>query len=199
MATPNHLQRPKPQYDDFVISDDQAAPAAAVVYRTASRPAAPPEQVLIKREALDKSTPTAKAVLAVLCWMNSIGTTALTGIQIQRAVHQHYSPGTAAPFPWAGILAGFLFQLLLTFGQIYTAERSAWGYRLCLAPDAALTAWQWGQLALYPVTIALLSLVLPATPALLLALTLSATAAWMIGVYSAKLPERMVFGQRRKG
>jgi len=199
MATPKHLQRATPQYEEFTIDGDQPSPAAALTYHQASRPAVPAERVLIKREALDKTTPTAKAAAAVLGWMNSVGTTALTGIQIEYAVRRYYAPAEAAPFPLTGILTGFLFQVILTFGQIYTAERSKWGYRLCLAPDALLTAWQWANLALYPVLIALFSLVLPMTWAMAAAIFLASVIAWTIGVYSAQLPERMVFGKRRKG
>lgn len=199
--TIKHLQKSTPTYDqNFTFEDEDTTP---VVSRSISRPAVKvkytDERVLIGRESLDRTTPTAKAAAAVLGWANSIGTTVLTGIQIQNAVHRHYNPGVDAPFPLAGILAGFALQALLTFGQIYTAERSVWGYRLCLAPDAALTAWQWGRWLLYPVFIALLSLVLSPTWAMIAALTVSSVIAWIIGVYSAKLPERMVFGQRRKG
>jgi hypothetical protein len=199
--TIKHLERPKQTYDDFTISDDDTA-APVIVSRQISRPAvrkSTAEQVLIPRETLDKTTPTAKAVLAILCWANSIGTTALTGMQIQNAVHNHYHPGTTAPIPIAGIVAGFVLQVILTAGQAYTAERSVWGYRICLAPDAALTAWQWGRFIMYPISIALLSLVLSATWAMVASLIIASIVSWMVGVYSAKLPERMVFGQRRKG
>jgi len=154
---------------------------------------------LLSRDILDTTLHRAKAGLALACWINSIATSVITGAQVQMVVHYHQTPALAAPQPWVGALAGFLFQVLLTFGQIYAAERSVWGYRLCLAPDAGMTAFQWGQWIVYPVLIALLSLILAPTPALWLALAGTGIITWYIGVYSAKLPERLVFGQRRKG
>ncbi len=160
---------------------------------------APSRGFLLSRDILDTTLPRAKATLAVACWVNSITTSVVTGAQVQLIVHYYQSPALAAPLPWVGGLLGFLFQLILTFGQIYTAGRSVWGYRLCLAPDAGMTALQWGQWIVYPVLIALLSLVLGAPAALWIALAATGIITWYIGVYSAKLPERLVFGQRRKG
>jgi hypothetical protein len=198
MATPSHLQRAKPTYDEFTIGEDGSA-AIEVVSRkaTAARAPASAEQTLIPRKTLDDTTPMAKAALAILCWANSIGTSALTGAQIQIAVLRHNHPGMPTGFPVTGVIIGSAFQLILTFAQVYTAERSPTGYKVALTPDALMTAFQWGQWLLYPVLIALLSLVLPSIIALGIAIAGAIVGSWVVGVWSAKLPERLVFGPRR--
>jgi hypothetical protein len=196
MATPMHLQKPPQQFDEFTISDEPAAieVVSRKVTPTRVRPA---DRVLVDRTVLDKTTPRAKAGLALLCWANSITTSMATGAQLQLVVFHHQNPGIDAPMPMIGILAGFALQALLTFGQVYTAERSRTWYRVCLTPDAAMTAFQWAQWIFYPIAIALLSLVLSGQVALFGALAIAGLAAWAVGVYSAQLPERMIFGQRR--
>jgi hypothetical protein len=198
MATPSHLAKATPTYDEFTIGDDEPA-AVKVVSRKVStaRTSAPAEQTLIPRKTLDDTTPMAKAALAILCWANSIGTSALTGAQIQLAVLRHNHPGMPTGWPAAGVIIGAAFQLILTFAQVYTAERSPTGYKVALAPDALMTAFQWGQWLLYPVLIALLSLILPPIVALGIAVAGAIVGSWVIGVWSAKLPERLVFGPRR--
>lgn len=198
MATPTHLQKAPPNYDDFTISDE--APAVVEKPRKAASPrSAGPvaDKVLVDRKVLDQTTPKAKATLALLCWANSVTTSMVTGAQLQLIVFRHQHPGIEAPTPILGLLGGFALQVLLTFGQVYTAERSRAWYRACLTPDAAITALQWAQWIFYPVAIALLSLVLSGKAALFAALTVAGLAAWIVGVYSAQLPERMIFGQRR--
>lgn len=198
MATPTHLAKASPTYDEFTIGDDEAS---AVVEKprktTVPRRASAADRVLVDRTVLDQTTPKAKAGLALLCWANSVTTSMATGAQLQLVVFRHQNPGIEAPTPILGILAGFALQALLTFGQVYTAERSRRWYWVCLTPDAAMTAFQWAQWIFYPIAIALLSLALSGTAALFSALAVAGLSAWIVGVYSAQLPERMIFGQRR--
>jgi len=95
----------------------------------------------------------------------------------------------AGPLPWMGAGIGALVAGLLTFAQIYTAGRSTWGYRLCLLPDALTTGFQWCWWILVPIFTVLL-------PHPALAIGLAVAVSIPIGIYSARLPERMVFGKR---
>lgn len=165
------IQQPASQKKTMVVSDQ------------------PAEQALIERATLDRTLPTAKAVLAALGWGNSAITTMTTGAQIQLLLWHAKHPGVAAPLPWMGIGIGALVAGLLTFAQIYTAGRSTWGYRLCLLPDALTTSFQWCWWILVPIFTVLL-------PNRALAIALAVAVSLPIGIYSAQLPERMVFGKR---
>ena len=147
------------------------------------------ERALIERETLDRTLPTAKAVLAALGWGNSAITTMTTGAQLQLLLWHVNNPGVAGPLPWMGVGIGALVAGLLTFAQIYTAGRSRWGYRLCLLPDALTTGFQWCWWILVPIFTVLL-------PHPALAIGLAVAVSIPIGIYSARLPERMVFGKR---
>lgn len=147
------------------------------------------ERALIERDTLDRTLPTAKAVLAALGWGNSAITMMTTGAQIQLLLWRANHPGIESPLPWMGVGIGALVAGLLTFAQIYTAGRSAWGYRLCLLPDALTTGFQWCWWILVPIFSVLL-------PNRALAILLAVAVSVPIGIYSARLPERMVFGKR---
>lgn len=181
MATPNHLQRPKPQYDDFTIDGDPAAPAAALAYRTASRPAAPAERPLIPRRNIDDTLPWAKGAASLLCWANSAVTTMLTAADIQVFT-------TRQPATWAAWVVGFMVAGVLTLGQIYTAKRTRAGYAVVLFPDALMTSYQWATIALLPFFLRLLG-------AWWLAVLVAALVGGVIGIISARLPERLTFGK----
>ncbi|HEY1015604.1 MAG TPA: hypothetical protein VGE07_23040, partial [Herpetosiphonaceae bacterium] len=116
----------------------------------------PVERGLIDRASLERSLPTAKAVLATLGWGNSAITTMTTGAQLELLLWHASHPSMEGPLPWLGAVIGLGVAALLTFGQIYTAGRSAWGYWLCLLPDALMTAFQWYWWLLRPLFTALL-------------------------------------------
>jgi hypothetical protein len=147
------------------------------------------ERALIERDTLDRTLPTAKAVLAALGWGNSAITTMTTGAQLQQLMWRANHPDVESPLPWMGAGIGALVAGLLTFAQIYTSGRSAWGYRLCLLPDALTTGFQWCWWILVPIFSVLL-------PNQALAILLAVVVSIPIGIYSARLPERMVFGKR---
>lgn len=183
----------------------QAAEAPAPATAAAQRPtpiyasAVLAGRSLRSRDSLDRLLPYAKAVLAALCWVNSFGASGVTCAQVELAVWHHQYGAALAPLPWRGFVIGLLVQVLLTAVQIWTAERAPRVYLLTLVPDAGMTTYQWWQWLLWPVAIALTTLVLPAQQAWWASVAMCLVLGWIIGVYSAKLPEVLVFGQRRKG
>ncbi len=155
---------------------------------------------ILNRRALDVSLPTAKGVASLLGWVNSAATSGAMGWQVQNMVWVYYHPGLPidqAPTPWIGLLAGFTVQVLSTFGQVYTAGRSRFGYLICLAPDALATAYQWARWLIYPWLIALVALVAPDN-AQWITVLMSCTIGLVIGYYSARLPEDWIFGARTR-
>lgn len=186
MATPKHLQRAKPQYEEFSIEGDQAAPAA--MYRASSRPAVrvnytqPASTVLIDRKSIDKSVPVAKAIASAACWVNSGITTVLTVADIQVFI-------TDRPSNWIAWVSGLTIAVALTFGQIYTSGRHRKGYFFCLFPDACMTAMQWCSFLLLPLCLKLF-------PAWVLAVIVAALIGGIIGIVSARLPEQLTIGIR---
>jgi hypothetical protein len=181
MATPKHLQRATPQYEEFTIDGEQPNPAVALTYRQASRPAVPAERVLIPRHNIDDTLPWAKGAASLLCWVNSGVTTILTTADIQVFT-------TRQPSTWAAWVGGFAVALVLTGGQVYTAKRTRVGYSLLLFPDALMTSYQWCSWWLLPFFLRLLG----SWP---LAALAAAIVGGIIGIVSARLPERLTFGK----
>jgi hypothetical protein len=183
--TIKHLERPQQQYDDFTINDDDTA-APVVISRQISRPASkakrarPAERVLIDRKNIDDALPAAKAIASALCWINSGFTTMLTAAGIQTFI-------TDRPSTWVAWLIGFIVALILTFGQVFTSERTRVGYTITLFPDALMTSFQWCQWLLLPLCLKLF-------PSWTVAVILAALAGGLIGIVSARLPERLTFG-----
>lgn len=193
-APRQRAQRPRPK-------PRTVQPAAKV--EPVAAPSAPHVGVsttILNRRALDVSLPTAKGVASLLGWVNSAATSGAMGWQVQNLVWVYYHPGLPidqAPTPWVGLVVGFIVQVLSTFGQVYTAGRSRFGYLICLAPDALATAYQWARWLIYPWLIAVVSLVAADNAQWITAL-MSCTIGLVIGYYSARLPEDWIFGTRTR-
>lgn len=140
------------------------------------------EKVLIDRRSIEIALPYAKAGLSTLCWINSILTTMLTTADIQTFVTER--PST--PLAW-GI--GFGLAAVLTLAQIFASGRNRAGYAVALFPDALMTSYQWCQWLLLPLFIKLLP------GAWSIAVFVAALAGGLIGIVSARLPERLTFGK----
>ncbi len=187
MATPpNHLKRATPQYEDFQIEGAEPIPAAvAALMQNGGRPAkAQPstsERPLIHRHNIDDTLPWAKGAASLLGWINSAATTTLTAADIQVFT-------TRQPATWAAWVLGFGVAVVLTLGQIYTAKRTRAGYAICLFPDALMTSYQWCSWALLPFFLRLLGV-------WWLAVVVAALIGGVIGIVSARLPERLTFGK----
>lgn len=184
-STPNHL-RSKPQQYDFDPTlepeRDAVAPAAVVTRPAVAKKSPPKERVLIDKKNLDDTLPHAKALAAALGWLNSIVTTMFTAAQIQTFITDH-------PASWIAWAAGFVAAALITFGQIYTSGRNRVGYAVLLFPDALMTSVQWCQWVLLPLMLKLLP------HAWALAVIIAAIIGGIIGIVSARLPERLTFGK----
>lgn len=177
----------------FRLRREAEAHAQAEATSQARAAARAQERPLLPRQVLERSLPRVKALAAAAGWGNSLVTGVLTGAQLQQAIWAHDHPGVPGPWPLTGVLLGVLLSIGCTVGQVFTIDRHTMAYRVFLAPDVATTAWQWWYWMFEP-----LSRIVPedlrrwVVPILLLI-------PFMIGVFSAKLPERIVFGPRRKG
>lgn len=156
-------------------------------------------QTLRSRDSIDHSLPLARAALAILCWVNSYLASGITLAEVETLTWRFQHPGLdAPPLAWKGFVIGLALQAILTAVQVYSAERNPRTYFISLLPDAGMTMYQWWQWLLWPTSLALASQALPPVGAWWAALALSVSAGWIIGVYSARLPEVLVFGPRRK-
>lgn len=184
MATPKHLQRSPAQYDDYTLDDGTAPAAAAALAPANNRPAkAPPaERVLIDPRVIENSLPIAKAVAAGLGWFNSVVTTMFTAADLQIFI-------TSRPPTWVAWAGGFLFAAALTFGQIYSSGRNRTVYAIFLFPDALMTALQWGKWLFLPLFLKLI-------PTWWIGVALASIIGGIIGIVSARTPERLTFGKR---
>jgi hypothetical protein len=185
MATPNHLQRATPQYDDFTIEGADGAGAAAISQRSgpsstsrAARPAGPAPYVPpVDRRQMDKLRPAFYLILAGAFFALSVISTvaqvgkilALGGLELQ---------------PWQAIVAGAVVAALITAGELMTGEGLI--YFCFLIPDVALTVW-W----LWPV-------LLNWSEAAGAAGWGAAVGGMALGILSAWIPERVVLGARRR-
>lgn len=195
----NNQQQPNLSPQDMRRFLDALAAAETAQGNTPTAPlSTPPAKTLMNRDVIDRSLPAAKVALAAFCWINSFVSSVLFGRTIHRLVWVYNHPGaTDSPSLWFGGVLGFVLQVILTAGQLWTAERSPRWYRFFLYPDAFMTGIMWAQL-IYAIMTALLSVVVP-SPFLVLVVSVVVAvyaSAW-IGVQSAKQPELMVFGHRR--
>lgn len=146
----------------------------------ASEATAPPStRPLISRATLHRTRPFFKAVLSIMGWANSAVTTVLCALWVEQQVTGRTS--------WIGWVAGFTVALVLTVGQIYTAGVSFGGYVACLLPDVLMTAAQHQRWLVVIMRV-------------FFGRTVGAILGWIgaliIGYYSARLPERLTFGDR---
>ena len=182
MATPKHLQRSTPQYEDYTIEGTSTAPAAELRQTsskaTFARPAAPAPYVPpVDRRQMDKLRPAFYLVLAGAFFaLSVISTVAQVGYILEL--------GGLDLRPWQAITAGAVVAALITAGELLTGEGLI--YFCFLIPDVALTVW-W----LWPV--------------LLNWSEAAGTAGWgaavggmALGILSAWIPERVVLGARRR-
>lgn len=147
-----------------------------------SRPLAPEyKQAPLDRTVIVRTMPLARAILAVVCWINSALTSALCGAWIESQL-------TNAVTPWYG-LGGQIavgIAVLLSFAQVYTRQaRHFGGYTLAVVPDLGTTAIQW-TLWINPALRTLLGDVPGWTVAIVIATG--------IGWFSARWPEQALFG-----
>jgi hypothetical protein len=133
---------------------------------------------LLDRSVIPRARPAAKAVLALVLWANSAVTSILCAAWIEAQL-----TGASTPLSW---IIGVTLTVLLSVAQVFTKDASAGGYLVALFPDVLTTAVQ-HQRWLVPVLRVLLGEV-----GFWLALIVAA----IIGWYSARLPERLLFSRR---
>ena len=205
MQTPAHLQNRVYQYDVEPELEPERPQSAnqphttstrenelnqvQISYKSRPNPAQPPcqpapsgEATLLDPRLIDRTLPAAKAIAAALGWVNSVATTVLTARDVQTFI-------TDRPATTISILAGFAFAALLTFGQIYTSGRYRKTYAVFLFPDALMTSLQWGKWLLLPLFIKLI-------PIWWIAIVVASIVGGIIGIISARIPERLTFGVR---
>lgn len=183
MATPKHLQRSTPQYALEPLPEEQAAQSKPVAQpQSVAIQASQRERVLIDPRTLDDTLPAAKAIAAGMGWLNSVITTMFTTADLQTFI-------TDKPATWIAWAGGFIFAAVLTFGQIYTSGRNRKAYAVFLFPDALMTSVQWGKWLLLPLFLKLI-------PLWWLAVMMAAVTGGIIGIVSARTPERLTFGKR---
>ena len=192
----NHLQANPQRYDlDPTLEPERGQTADRGISTTtapqperpaARRPGGPTpagDATLLDPRIVDRTLPAAKAIAAALGWINSVATTVLTARDVQSFITDQPPTGIA-------LVAGFGFAALLTFGQIYTSGRYRKTYAMFLFPDALMTSIQWSKWLLLP-------LFLKLVPAWWLAVMIAAVIGGIIGIISARTPERLTFGVRQ--
>lgn len=137
------------------------------------------DQHLLDRAVVRRTRPVAKALLAALAWANSGVTMVLCIMWLETQL-------TAAPATWISYVVGLLLTILLTIAQVYTKDAHIGGYAVALLPDVATTSVQHARWTI-DVGIILFGPVIGFYG--------GAAAALLIGWYSARLPERLIFGQ----
>lgn len=139
------------------------------------------EHGILEPEFLDTMMPWAKALVAAVGWMNSGGTTVAAALWVEQTVWQQ-----TTQYGW---IVGIALAVLLSAAQVFTKDRSAGGYLAALLPDVAITAWQHYRWWLRTIWVVLLGPV----AGVLLAVVCSIAIGW----WSARLPERMMFGKKQ--
>lgn len=140
-----------------------------------------PPAFLIDREVLNRTRPLFKAILAVLGWGNSLSTTVFCVLWVEQQLTGSYS--------WIGGTIGAVLAVALTLAQIYTSDSSPGGYVVSLLPDMVLTA---APHYLWMVIVTSFFFGSIAGP------LLAGACALALGFWSARLPERLVFGTRQE-
>jgi uncharacterized membrane protein YedE/YeeE len=140
-----------------------------------------PMKPLLGSKVLDRTRPFFAALLSAAGWSNSWVTTTMAAIWLEQQLTVH---GNAT---WVSWVVGITIAVTLTLGQIYTLGQSRGGYLFCLLPDVALTAVQ-HQRWLVPLIKFFFGDIIGFIGGWAGAIT--------IGWFSARLPERIVFGRR---
>ncbi len=135
---------------------------------------------LIDRKVLHNTRPFFQTLLAIVLWANSLGTTIFCAMWVEQRMMGAYS--------WIGAAVGVIVAVVLTLVQIYTADVSPGGYLVALLPDVVLTAaphyvWLYIIASFFFGNIA--------------GILLAGIGAAVLGYFSARLPEKLVFGARR--
>lgn len=181
MATPKHLQRAAPQYENFTLDGDQLAPAAALSHRSTSRTTRPsrpkPYVAPINRSAMDDVKPWFFLLVAAAFFILSLISTVSQVDVILRV-------GGIELGRWEAIGAGLLVAAIITAGELMTGESLV--YFCFLIPDVVLTVWwMWPALLRWSVALG--------------AGTLGAALAGIaVGILTAWIPERVILGRRRR-
>lgn len=139
------------------------------------------EKGLLDREIVKRRRPLAKAVMALILWSNSAITMALCCAWVEQQLTGRDTP--------TGYAVGVVITVILSMVQIFTKDANTGWYLVALIPGVATTAVQHARW-LVPVLVILLGTVAGWSIALSLAI--------LIGWYSERLPERMLFGATQK-
>lgn len=136
------------------------------------------EHGLLDPSVVIRARPLAEGLFALLLWSNSAITTVLCCQWVEQQLMQ-----TTSPASWA---VGIALTVVLTVAQIFTKDANWGGYVVALLPDVATTALQHQRWL-----VAVLTVLLGTAAGILLGWTLALLVRW----YSARLPERMLFGR----
>ncbi len=136
------------------------------------------ERGILDRNVIQRARPIAKGILALLLWSNSAVTTILCCQWAEQQITR-----TTTPASWA---IGLAITVILTVAQIFTKDADGLWYLVSLVPDVATTAAQ-HQRWLVPV----LSVLFGGLAGMLSGWTI----ALLLGWFSARLPERLMFGR----
>lgn len=144
-------------------------------------------------QSVHATMPLAKMIASGIGWFNSAATNVISAVNMTAAIYAYKNPTqpimATSTFLLAVAIGLFLFAFL-TSGQIYALGAQHHGaYLAFLAPDVAMTAWQWHGIILYPLLVVQFGARIETT-----------VAAWVlgigVGVLSAKLPEWLTFGKQ---
>lgn len=139
-------------------------------------------QTLLERKTLDEARPIGAAILSGVAFIISIATTVACVIDVRDIARPDVSIVYA-------VLIGFIIAIGLTVAQILTSDVTTIGYLIALAPDAIMTALQLREWLLTP----LFNAVMPGGGGI----AMSWLVGLMIGIISAYIPERLIFGKRK--
>lgn len=139
-------------------------------------------QTLLGRKTLDEARPWGQALLSVAALANSLITTVACAVDARNLARPDFNIGVT-------IVIGVILAFSLTVAQVLTSDVSTLGYLIALTPDALMTAIQWREWFLVP----LFNALMPGLGGVAMAWTV----AILIGLVSAYIPERMIFGKRR--
>lgn len=139
-------------------------------------------QTLLDRKTLEEARPLGAAILSVFALANSMVTTVACAIDIRDIARPDLH------VLWA-LVIGLVVACGLTAAQVLTSDVTTIGYLIALAPDAIMTAVQWREWLLTP----LFNAVMPGMSGV----ATSWLVALIVGLVSAYIPERMIFGRRK--
>ncbi|KPL90003.1 hypothetical protein [Herpetosiphon geysericola] len=139
-------------------------------------------QTLLGRKTLDEARPIGAAILSGVAFIISIATTVACVIDVRDIARPDVSIIYA-------VLIGFIIAIGLTAAQILTSDVTTIGYLIALAPDAIMTALQLREWLLTP----LFNAIMPGSSGV----AISWLVGLVVGIISAYIPERLIFGKRK--